>query len=300
MTKPIINIQSLTKNYADKTILNNLNWAIQPGEIVALLGHNGAGKTTLLESIMNLKTATSGEVNIFDNTWQTLTAKQRQKIAFVAQDTHGFDWMSISAYLNYLGSFYDQWNASYATQLCQKWRLDPSKVISALSGGQRQVLRIVQALSTQPDVLILDEPVAHLDPNMRRSFLTELAELCADNGTTVIFSSHIISDLERIASRVALLNNGTIACDYPLDELKEGIGQIRLTSKDPQIDIKTLPLEMISDAVITDSSAFGKLLSPITEQSMQQWQAMGLEIELLPISLEDWYLAMTHHGEFDA
>ena len=300
MNQMVIEINGLNKSYGNKAVLKDLSWSIEAGEVVALLGQNGAGKTTLLESIMNLKTKDSGDIKLFENSWDDLDSTRRQKIAFVAQDTHGFDWMSIKAYLSYLGSFYDDWDEEYAVDLCHRWRIDMKQAINALSGGQRQILRVIQALSTRPDLMILDEPVAHLDPNMRRAFLAELADLCTSQGTSIIFSSHIVSDLERIASRVALLKDGSIVCDYPLDELKEGIGQIRLSCESETLDVEGYALDNISDLVVRGSSAFGKLLEPLNNQAKEDWQAQGLNVEILPISLEDWYLAMTREESGDA
>ena len=127
-----------------------------------------------------------------------------------------------------MGGFFSHWDANYVDELCQKWQLDVSQQIGKLSGGQKQILRVIQALSAKPEIIILDEPVAHLDPNMRRQFLTELIDLSCQNNATVIFSSHIVSDLERIANKVALLMDGQIQSYYEIDQLKASIGKVKI------------------------------------------------------------------------
>ncbi|WP_051275346.1 ABC transporter ATP-binding protein [Aestuariibacter salexigens] len=293
MKNSILEVRSLTKKYGGKLVLNQLDWCVNQGEIVALLGRNGAGKTTLLESILQLNNVNSGDITIFNQPWEKLPAEKRQKITFVAQDTRGFDWMSVKTYLGYLGGFYSGWDQAYALALCSRWDLSLKQTISSLSGGQRQVLRIIQAISTRPELMLFDEPVAHLDPNIRHAVLSELSTHCANYKSTIIFSSHIVSDLERMSSRVALLQNGKIRFEHSMTSLKNGIGNIKLSLKNAAHGTEAISISGITTPIMEGKTIYGKVLRPLDRSVFERWKQLGVEVDIHPMSLEDWYLAIT-------
>ena len=292
MSTPTLSINNLSKSYQKQTVLDQLDWQIEPGDIVALLGENGAGKSTLLECIMNLRSIDSGELRVWDHSWLQLPQAQREKIGFVAQDTVGFEWMRVQEFLAYLGSFFPGWDPDYCEALRQRWNLDPKKKVGDLSGGQTQILHVIQALSIRPELLILDEPVAHLDPNMRRRFITELVELTCEINSTVIFSSHIISDLERIANKVALLNEGQIKYFQDVEELKASIAHLKISADQP------LEQTAYFDQLINWQSHAGGATATVgkpMDSSLEQFiKDAPYPIEMTPISLEDWYLEVSN------
>lgn len=292
MDNPIVSISSLTKSYHKTPVLKALDWQIEQGDIVALLGRNGAGKSTLLESIMNLRQFDEGELKLWDLHWNNLPQSQREKIGFVAQDTSGFEWMKVKDFLSYLGGFFPGWDQKYCFGLSDKWNLDPKKRVGDLSGGQKQILRVIQSLSIKPELLILDEPVAHLDPNMRRQFLSELIELTCELNTTVIFSSHIVSDLERVANKVALLLDGQIDYYFDVEELKSCIAHVKLSSTDELKQTQDFA-ELINwrsqqnGAIATVAKPLSKPIEVIANENQ-------IQLEKIPMSLEDWYLEVSH------
>jgi len=255
MTQVVIDLVNVSKYCKNKPALRSLSAKISKGQIIGLVGRNGAGKTTLLESIMGLKEISEGHISVCDKTIDNLSQNQEERIGFVPQDSIGFEWMKVADYLNYFGGFFGGWSQDYSDSLVARWKIDKRSRIADLSGGQQQILQVIQALFIKPSLLILDEPVAHLDPNMRRQFLAELVDLTCELGTSVIFSTHIISDLERVASHIALLNNGQIDYFYELDELKQNTAHIILdknpdNTKDyPQI-INWAPLEKGSKVIL--------------------------------------------------
>ncbi len=292
MNQTVLSIQNMSKSYQNKKILNHLNWDVQQGDIIALLGKNGAGKSTLLETIMNLRGFDEGELMLWGQSWSQLSSDKRQKIAFVAQETTGFEWMSVKDFLNYLGHFFPQWDRQYCKELRDRWNLDPQQKVGDLSGGQTQILHVIQAISTQPDLLILDEPVAHLDPNMRRGFISELVNLACEFNTTVVFSSHIISDLERVANKVALLRNGQITCQYDVDHLKESIAHIKIAADKP-IDQSDY-FAALSHWHHFEKGATAKIIQPL-EQGLENFILNApYPIDYTPMSLEDWYLEVSN------
>lgn len=294
MHSPIISINNLTKSYQNSTVLNALNWQIEQGDIIALLGKNGAGKSTLLESIMNLRETENGKVNLWNYSWDELPQAQREKIGFVAQDTVGFEWMRVGDFLAYLGSFFPSWDKQYSEQLRQKWQLEENKKIADLSGGQTQILHVIQALSSKPELLILDEPVAHLDPYMRRQFIAELIELACEINSSVIFSSHIISDLERVANKIALLQHGKIGYYYDVEALKSSIAHIKISA-----DLPLQQNEYFSELInwVPHSQGATATIAKPMQQSLNNFiKNSPYPIEYNPISLEDWYLEVNHES----
>ena len=207
--------------FGTQTVLDGLDWALLPGQVVGLLGRNGAGKTTLLESLLGLRELDAGAVQLFGQPVAALDDALRARIGYVPQQSDLFEWMTPVQMLGYFKSFYPRWNDAKVEGLLSKWDIARDKPIRKLSGGQQQRLAIVRALAHEPDLLVLDEPVASLDPAGRRDFLRELVDQVLNRGTTVVFSTHILSDLERVAFNVAFLSAGRIALQAPLDELLE-------------------------------------------------------------------------------
>lgn len=288
----IISISKLNKSYKNNHILKSLNWDIDKGDVVALLGKNGAGKSTLLESIMGLRDIDNGELRLWRSSWLDLKQKQREKVAFVSQDTVGFEWMRVKDFLAYLGNFFIGFDRQYCNELQQRWNLEPKQKVADLSRGQTQILHIIQALSVKPELLILDEPVAHLDPNMRRQFISELKELTSKLNTTVIFSSHIVSDLERVANKVALLKNGKIEHFYEVAELKASIAQVKILSEGllKQSGVFSEFINWNSQ----ENIATATIVKPLTNTIDEIENINKCRIEIRSLSLEDWYLEISN------
>ncbi len=225
MLNIVVTVQGLNKAYRKTNVLKNLDLQLCEGQVLGLLGSNGAGKTTLLETLVNLRDDYSGKIELWGQPWKELDDAHRQTIGFVPESPSGFEWMKVRYYLDYFGAFYPHWDPCYCEHLTGRWKLDPKRRLSELSGGQRAILAVIQALSIRPKLLILDEPVAHLDPGLRRDFMKQIIELSCDHQCSVLFSTHIISDLERIASHLALLRDGRIVGGVQeLDAIKETHG----------------------------------------------------------------------------
>jgi ABC-2 type transport system ATP-binding protein len=204
-------------------VLKGLEWQLLPGQVVGLLGRNGSGKTTLLETLLGLREPDAGVVKVFGQDAQRLDDAARARIGYVPQQSDLFDSFTPAQLMAYFRSFYPRWNEARVEGLMSRWDIARDKPIRKLSGGQQQRLSIIRALAHEPDLLVLDEPVASLDPVGRRDFLRELVEQVLDRGTTVVFSTHILSDLERVAFNLAFLSEGRIALQAPLDELLEQV-----------------------------------------------------------------------------
>ena len=227
MSEPIVHIEHLAKSFNYKTVLSGLSLNIRPGQVIGLLGRNGAGKSTLLECMLGLRETDAGTVRLFGEDARNPSDATRAKIGYVPQKSDLFEWLTPNQLLDYFKALYPYWNDEKVERLLDRWGFTiPMRLqqISKLSGGEKQRLSIIRALAHDPQLLVLDEPVAALDPVGRREFLQELVNDVIERGTTVIFSTHILTDLERVALDVAFLKDGRITLQGPLDELLERSG----------------------------------------------------------------------------
>ena len=231
MNEVVLRTERLRKSFGGKEVLRGLDLAIEPGTVLGLLGANGSGKTTLIKCALGLLRATSGSASIFGEDSWSLSAAAKARIGYVPQEVTSYPWMRVRQVIAYTAAFYPHWNQAFVTTLCEQWHVPLEDRIGALSTGQLQTVGIILALGHQPELLVLDEPVASLDPSARRQFLRTLMELLQDHKQSILFSTHITSDLERVAQRVAILGDGKIRFHGELDELKDRVKRLRITSR---------------------------------------------------------------------
>jgi ABC-2 type transport system ATP-binding protein len=223
-----LELDHLSKSFDAQAVLKDISAQVQPGEVIGLLGLNGAGKTTLLETSLGFSLPTGGAAAIFGQNSTTMDGPTKTRIGFVPQRDELLDGMKGNSYLALIAEFYPTWNHQLVARLSQEWAVPLDTRINKLSVGQRQKLSIISALGHEPDLIILDEPVASLDPVARRLFLKELVDIASSQTRTILFSTHIVSDLERVASRVWLMQEGRLSIDASMDELKENFVRIQL------------------------------------------------------------------------
>jgi ABC-2 type transport system ATP-binding protein len=229
MSAAIVRMSSVSKYFGSQRVLDGLDWQIAPGQVIGLLGRNGAGKSTLLECMLGLREADSGSVALFGEGGAALSDDARGRIGYVPQRTDLFEWLTPVQMFDYFQAMYPRWNKAKVEGLLARWGFGPQllgKPIKQLSGGEQQRLAIIRALAHEPELLILDEPVSALDPVGRREFLRELVDQVIERGTTVVFSTHILSDLERVAFDLAFLKDGRIALQGQTDALLEGARRV--------------------------------------------------------------------------
>jgi ABC-2 type transport system ATP-binding protein len=194
----------LTKRYGRRQALSDCNLSIPAGHVVALVGPNGAGKTTLLQMAVGMLEPTAGSIQVVGGA-PAANAEQLAKVGFVAQDTPTYSGLSIADHLRFGAHTNPGWDAALAAGRIASLGLDPAQKAGKLSGGQRAQLALTLAMAKRPELLVLDEPVASLDPLARREFLQSLMAFIAEHKASVILSSHLVSDLERVCDYLVVL-----------------------------------------------------------------------------------------------
>ena len=216
----------LRKAYGKQAVLNGASLLIQPGSIVGLVARNGAGKSTLIECLLGLQQAQSGQVQLFGKAPQSINDIDKSMLGYVAQRPDGFDWMTVDGMLNLVAPLYPQWDHDLVKRLLTQWKLNPGQRLITMSPGERQQVAIIRAIAPRPRLLVLDEPASALDPYARRALLREIVNLASEDGCTVLFSTHIISDLERIATHLALLHEGSVRLYGAVDDIKDTVRRL--------------------------------------------------------------------------
>lgn len=288
-----IEARALLKSFDGRSVLDHLDWAVPAGRVVGLLGRNGAGKTTLLRCLLGLSPLDAGSVEVLGEPMDEPRGQRLHRIGYVPQTFDLFPWMRVGDFLAFTAAFYRQWDSTLVERLLGEWQLDRKKKIAALSQGQRQMLAIVRALAPDPDLLVLDEPVASLDPIARRDFLATLIPLVRRPGKTVVFSTHITTDLERVEADIALLRSGRIAMQRPLAAIR---AQFRRAWLARAGGFTAAPALRGALAVQLVDGRAGYVLDLSVAGAQQAVEALavqeGATLELASLDLEDLFVAL--------
>jgi ABC-2 type transport system ATP-binding protein len=223
--------QGLVHCYEGKSVLAGIDLTLTPGSVLGLIGRNGAGKSTLIRAMLGLLEPLSGSAMVFGEPALKLSDAAKARVAYVPQQPEALAWLTAGQMLDFVGRFYPRWDAAFANSTLDRWEIQPNRLLGKLSPGERQRVDLIRALASQPDLLVLDEPAAALDPVARRELLREIALRAGESGTTVLFSTHIVSDLERVASDVAFLHNGKLLLRCGVDDTKERYGRLWMPAK---------------------------------------------------------------------
>jgi ABC-2 type transport system ATP-binding protein len=295
-SSPLV-IRDLMKRYGRKLVLGGVDLVIPTGSVTGLLAKNGEGKTTLIKAALGLIRTDGGEVRVLGEPPRELRAEAKARVGYVPQVVALYPWMRPKQLLAYTAAFYPNWNQRLGEQLLRDWRVDPETKVGALSVGTLQKLSIILALAHEPELMILDEPAAALDPQARRDFLKALLEVAADGRRTILFSTHITSDLERVADSVAILRGGRIAYHGALDELKDSVKRLHIVVPE---NVTPEQLAAAAPGVTRSAVEGGEALLSVRTSAVEQVaeqieQRLGATVRVEDLSLEDIFLEL-HHG----
>jgi ABC-2 type transport system ATP-binding protein len=231
MTTLPVCIRNLGKRFDHRDVLKDISTDVRPGDVIGVIGKNGAGKTTLLETLLGFSPPSSGSAEIFGENSLAMSAAVKARIGFVPQTDELLPTLTGHRQLALTGTFYPNWDQALVDRLASEWEVPLDRAVIKLSGGERQKLSTLLALGNRPDLLVLDEPVASLDPLARRRFLQQVLEIAGDPQRAVIFSTHIVSDLERVANRIWIVKDGRLLWDGETDALKQSVRRLHVRAR---------------------------------------------------------------------
>jgi ABC-2 type transport system ATP-binding protein len=286
--KPIIQIDRLSKSFGKKTALDRVSLDIYPGSIIGLLGSNGAGKSTLLRHIIGMYLPSVGQCTTFGCDAANLSPKELGRIGYVHQEGELLPWMRVDQLIRYVSTYYPTWNYELQERYIKDFKLPVSSRVMSLSPGERQKLSILLAIGFEPELLILDEPASALDPIARANFLDLILELIQDENRTIIISSHILSDVEKIIDHVVIMEDGGILLDIGFDDLREKYSRIKLIAMSDKLP-SVLPFENIIQCKRTDGQAIVIVGDGSHEELKAKAQQMDCWIEIETLPLEELY-----------
>ena len=219
-TEQAIEINALTRRYGQKKCLDDVSLRIPRGCVFSLIGANGAGKTTFLRHVMGQLRAQHGSVQVFGLHPIRQCTAMLERVGYLSEENDLPGWMRVEELMRYLQAFYRKWDTHLASRTIKDFDLQPSARISTLSKGQRARVGLVAAIAHHPDLLVLDEPSSGLDPLVRRDILNAIIRLMASEGRTVLFSSHLLDEVERVTDHVAILRQGKIIVAGPIEDVR--------------------------------------------------------------------------------
>ena len=220
MNDRILDIKGLNKDYG-KFSLKNVELGIPKGCIMGFVGRNGAGKSTTIKCIMDLIPYDAGRIEIFGLDSKRHSKEVKMRVGYVSEEQYFYEGMRVDWTMDFFGSFFTNWDSGYCNSLLHRFGIDPVKKVGELSKGMKMKLALALALGHRPELLILDEPTSGLDPVIRNELLELFLEIVQDENRSVFFSSHITSDMEKIADYITIIDNGQIIMSDEKDNILE-------------------------------------------------------------------------------
>ena len=224
MPQPAIVVERLTKKFGRRLAVNDLTFEVPVGSVCAFLGRNGAGKSTALRLMMNLLDPTSGRATLLGLDSRRDHVELMRRVGYLADSPVPYDWMKVKELVWFTAAFYPNWNQPRVDSLLDRFNLDREQKIRHLSRGTQAQLALLLALGGDPELLILDEPAIGLDVLVRRDFLESVIQLMQQDGRTVLFSTHLLHEVERVADQAIIIDNGKLVKSGTVDDLKLSSG----------------------------------------------------------------------------
>ncbi len=249
--KDILTCDALSVSFDGHPAVCDLTSSVGKRKIIGLLGRNGSGKTTLLHTLVGLILPDSGSSSLFGVSSRDLGPAEMRRIGFVHQEGGYIETMNTRTHLDYIGSFYPRWDREREERLLGLFELDVSRAVGDLSTGDKQKLGIILAVCHHPEILLLDEPASALDPIVRRELFQLLFEVVEEDDATILISSHILMDVEKVIDHVWFLRQGRLVIDQPLDTLQESFVQWDIVAENGG----SMPLSFDEPFVVTQSGA---------------------------------------------
>lgn len=291
MDEHAIKIENLVKYFDGRCVLDGINLNVPQGCIYGLLGRNGAGKTTIIRILLGLDTPTRGQTYLLDKNSTDLPAKTKGTIGYVAEGHNLIQNYKVDRLIKLCKDLSPQWNDNFFNHLIETFRLPTDRRVKQLSIGMRAQLNLSLAMAADPQLLILDDPTLGLDTVARRQFLELAIDLLQKDARTILFCSHILSDVERIADRIGILVAGKLVIDCSLEELKNRVKKLRLIFPD------RAPDNLHLTEIINQQTQNREMVITIANLNQQKQALIDTfkpsSCTEIPMSLEDIFIECT-------
>jgi len=293
MNEIVLETQGLTKYYGSTLAVDHIDLKIPRGCICGFVGRNGAGKTTAIKLMLGLLNPTAGSSRLLGCDSSALTSAIRQRIGYVTEGHRLFRWMTIAGLEKFQRSFFPkQWDDKFFADMIEYLNLPKKKKIKRLSNGQRAQVSLALALAPNPELLIMDDPTLGLDAAIRRQFLEGMIELIMRQGRTVLFSSHILGDVERVSDRIVVIDKGVLRANCSLEKFQKAIKKVILSFAD------SVPDDVNIDGLLHCKRSEKQLeltLVGTDDEKISEWaKSAGAEnYHIVQMNLEDQFIEFT-------
>jgi ABC-2 type transport system ATP-binding protein len=293
MSEIVLETEGLTKYYGSSLAVDHLDLKIPRGCICGFVGRNGAGKTTAIKLMLGLLQPTAGSSRLLGCDSSELTPSIRQRIGYVTEGHRLFRWMSIAGLEKFQRAFFpDQWDDKFFADMIEYFDLPKKKKIKHLSNGQRAQVSLALALAPNPELLIMDDPTLGLDAAIRRQFLEGMISLIMREGRTVLFSSHILGDVERVSERIVVIDKGVLRAYCSLEKFREAITKVIFTFAEAAPD--EINIDGILHCKRSEKQIELTLVGIDNEQIAECAMSAGAEnYDIVKMNLEDQFIEFT-------
>ena len=292
----VIEIDHLTKYYGKREIVRDLSLIVPGGSIYGFMGRNGMGKTTTIRILLGFEDPTRGATRVFGEDSRALRPATRARIGYLPEGHHVYGWMTVRECGRFQASFFPAWNQDIFETVVTHFRLTPAMKAGHLSRGQRAGLCLALTLAPEPQLLVLDDPALGLDPVARRSLLQSMLHVTRQPERTILFSSHLLSDVERVADRIAVLDGGVLRADCTVERFRERLRHYVLKFRGAPPATPDIP--GLLESFRTDHE-LSLTIANADAQTEAQLSALQPEsLEPVEMTLEDAFISYVgEHGE---
>ena len=289
MSGYVIETRGLTCYFGSKAAVLQVDLQVPRGGVAALVGRNGAGKTTLIHMLLGLLEPTRGSATVLGHDCRSLPPEVRGRVGYLAEGHHVYGWMRVAECSRFQSRFYPRWNEDIFRGVIDYFRLSPKSRAKNLSRGERAGLCLALTLAPEPELLILDDPALGLDPAARRALVEAIVYVTRQTERTILLSSHLLADVERVADRIAVIDNGILRASCSLETFRSRVRRFVLRFSKPPPESPAIP--GLLDSTRTDNEL--ALTIANSDQSTEQALAgLGADrIEDVPIGLEDAFIS---------
>jgi ABC-2 type transport system ATP-binding protein len=293
MTDTAIEITGLFKRFGSIPALRGLDLRVPRGSVCGLVGRNGAGKTTTIRCMLDLLRPDAGTIRVLGLDAVRDSVAIRSRVGYVPESPDHYDWMTVEQIFRFNAGFFDTWDDELARGLRRELALPADRRLRDLSRGNRAKVGLAMAIAQRPDLLLLDDPTAGLDPVARREFLEATIAHAQEEGQTVLFSTHLVHEMERVADHVAIVDEGRTLLQEEIERLKQRARRIEITFTDGPV-----PTEVLSDllqpaAVDAHPGGVSLLTYEFRPEIVPRLETLGTGVSVHDLELEEIFVCLT-------